>query len=328
MKVFITGIGSDLGTSIARKLEDIESITEIAGVDMFPPRRYLSRSEFYMTHYDDVEKISEAIVNFEPDVIINFGVYEPGARLTFSKARGATHACVAGILNACEKLKKKKQIHIITRSSVVVYGFSNVEKTYDETSPVSPDTPYGVMAADLESNFFSGNALVTVIRTAPEIGAHVPHPLARVLTLPAVPVQLRMPFVKEVGFPIISPRDAVDIFVRACRQEFSNDNTHRILHAACSSNADMLLACKIGKKIPIFSSSFGFALTKKAAYFAGAPIDEHIEMFIRRGMRVDSTSSRMFLDINSQDSPAEILRSLYEQESNVVENITFTRSKK
>lgn len=328
VKVFITGIGSDLGTQIARLLEERTDVEEIAGIDMFPPRRYLARSKFFMSHYDDSERISDVIEQFSPDVIINFGVYEPGARLGFSKARGATHACVAGIIHAVEKIKKHHEVHVITRSSVCVYGFEDASRVSDETSPLAPDTPYGEMCRDVEEELLSHIAHVTVVRTAPEIGAHVPNPLARLLSLPAIPIQIRSPFSKDLGFPVISPRDTVEIFVRAATLKNENNNWHRVLHAACSSNATMLMAVRLGNKVPVFTTGIGYSFAKKISYIAGAPVDPHVEMLIRRGMAIDSTSTRMYLEITSQDSPTEILKDLYAGEEEQITSSKISKVKK
>lgn len=323
MKVFITGIGSDLGTQIASLLEQRPTVTAIAGVDMYPPRRYLARSRFFMSRYDDSERIAQVIINFSPDVIINFGVYEPGARLNSLRALNATQACTTGIIHAVKEISSDHDVHVITRSSVVVYGFSN-SHTHDETSPLSPDTPYGKMCRDVEEELTNKIPYVTIIRTAPEIGAHVPHPLARLLTLPAFPVQARLPFSRDIGFPIISPRDAIEIFVRAAMEVPREDARHRVLHAACSNNATMMMAAREGNRIPLFTSGVGFALAKRLSFIAGAPIDPHVEMFIRRGMIVDSTSTRMYLGITSQDSPTEIIKDLYSGAENIVDSPSVT----
>lgn len=323
MKVFIAGIGSDLGTQIAQALEANADIDEIAGIDMFPPRRYLGRTKFFMSHFDDSERIADVIYQFSPDVIINFGVYEPGARLSLSKARSATSAVLAGIIHAVKKIKKKHEVHVVTRSSVVVYGFASPEKVYDETSPVSPDTPYGEMCRRVEEELIQNCARVSIIRTAPEIGAHVPHPLARLLNHPAIPVQFRLPFSSDPGFPVISTRDVVQLFTEVATLELSDTHLLRTFHAACPANITMIQAAKVGKKIPVFFYGPAFALAKFISYFSGAPIDEHIEMFIRRGMKLDSTSTRMALEISSQDSPSEILSNLFEGEEREVDS-TFT----
>lgn len=317
MKVFITGIGSDLGTTIAQILERRHDVTAIAGVDMFPPRRYLARTQFSMTRYDDSEKISDVIVKFSPDVIINFGVYEPGARLSFSKARAATHASTSGIVHAVERISH--DVRVVTRSSLVVYGFENAERTRDETSPIAPDTPYGELCRDVEEQLLVlGN--IDIIRTAPEIGAHVPHPLARALLLPALPIQLRLPFSREIGFPVISPRDITHMFVSVLGTE---QQQQRIFHGACSSNATISMAVRIGRRLPLISTGIDFAILKQLFYFAGAPIDPHVEMWMRRGMAVDSTATRMNLSISSQDSSTEILHDLYVDRETAFDATTF-----
>jgi len=320
VKVFIAGIGSDLGTQIAKNLESNEAVEEIAGIDMFPPRRYLARTKFFMSHFDDSERIADVINQFSPDVIINFGVYEPGARLNLSKARSATSAVLSGIIHAVNKIKQKHEVHVITRSSVAVYGFADPQKTYDETSPTCPDTPYGEMCRHVEEELTKNCARLSIVRTAPEIGAHVPHPLARLLNHPLIPVQFRMPFSPDPGFPAISTRDVVQVFLKVAEIKFENTNLHRTFHAACPANISMLTAAKAGKKMPLFFYGPGFSLAKKLSYLSGAPIDEHIEMFIRRGMKIDSTSTRMALKISSQDSPSEILSQLFDGENKEVDS--------
>lgn len=308
MKVFITGIGSDLGTHIAHMLESQRSVTAIAGIDRYPPRRYLARTEFFLARTYDHEEVSDVISSFSPDVVINFGVYEPGARLKLSQAQRATQTSTRGIIHGIER-SKNKQAHVITRSSVVVYGFSE-PKMKDETSPLSPDTPYALMCRDLEEDFREGVSRLTIIRTAPELGAHVPHPLARILNLPALPVEVRNPFSREVGFPVISPYDATDIFVKAS-QEVLQDNEVNIYNAATSSNATISMAIMYGKRVPFLAVGALYPFLKQAAYVQGVPVDEHVEMLIRRGMQVDSTSTRMKLGITSQLSAVEVIKNLY-----------------
>ena len=308
MKVFIAGIGSDLGTHIAHLLETRRDITAIAGIDRYPPRRYLARSEFFLARTYDHEEVADVISSFSPDVIINFGVYEPGARLKLAQAQKATATSTRGIIHGIER-SENKNAHVITRSSVVVYGFAD-GKIKDETSPLSPDTPYAIMCRDLEEELKEHVAKLTIIRTAPELGAHVPHPLARILNLPALPLELRNPLSKEIGFPVISPKDVTDLFVRAI-DKTSQDSNYEVLNAATSTNATMSMAITHGKRIPFIAVGAIYPFLKQIAYVQGAPVDEHVEMFIRRGMLVDSTSTRMKLGISSQLSAVEVIKNLY-----------------
>ncbi len=328
MKVFITGLGSDLGTNIARLLEQKSEVTELAGIDMYPPRRYLARTKFFMTHYDDSERIAHVIKHFSPDVIIHFGVYEPGARLGEMRGKAATHASVSGVIHAAQQIMNEHDVRVITRSSVVAYGFREPERAKDETTPLSPDTFFGKMCRDVEEELLSHLTNVTIIRTAPEISAHVPHPLARLLKLPAIPIQARLPFAHDIGFPIIASRDVTELFVRAAMAAPDYIARHRVLHGATSSNATMSMAAQEGKRIPIFVTGMNMGIIKRMAYLAGAPITEHVEMFIRRGMIIDSTSTRMHLGITSQDSPSEILRHLYHPTENMFAQVAIPEMEK
>lgn len=312
MKIFITGIGSDLGTHIAHLLESRRDVTAIAGIDRYPPRRYLARTEFFLARTYDSQEVADVIAKCSPDVIINFGVYEPGARLSRISAMRATQTSTQGIIHGIDK-SKNKDVHVITRSSVAVYGFAN-SNTKDETSPLAPDSAYGEMCRDLEEQLGHEIERLTIIRTAPEIGAHVPHPLARILKLPILPVELRLPFVHDIGFPVISPIDVTDIFVKAVSFN-QNNNVRKTFHGSTSTNATMAMALREGNRIPLPLIGVGFGFAKQLSYLAGAPVDEHVEMFIRRGMLVDSTATRMQLGITSQLSATEVIRNLYSAQS-------------
>ncbi len=318
MKVFITGIGSDIGTSIARSLEHDPKVTEIAGIDLYPPRRYLGRSKFRLYSIGENEKISDFLNEFQPDVLVNFGLYEPGSRLDLRHSRYATETILSGIEEFYSN-NNSSSVRLISRSSIVVYGFSNPEHVLDETSPVNPDTDYGEICCEVEERLRKVDPQATFIRSAPEIGAHVPHPLARVLLQPWIPVQIRLPFSKDIGIPVTSPRDTVEIFLKCI---FDDRSQSRIFHSVSNANFTIYDALRIGNRIPLFSSGIGFGVLKKISYFSGAPIDDHIEMFLRRGMRIDSTATRMHFKITSTDSSKEILKNLYGDIEKVIDNPT------
>jgi hypothetical protein len=48
-------------------------------------------------------------------------------------------------------------------------------------------------------------------------------------------------------------------------------------------------------------------------------------MLIRRGMKIDSTATRMKLDITSQDSPTEILKNLYDEKEKAFDTLIEVR---
>src|SRR5207244_7732671 len=81
MRVLVTGMGGELGTRVAQLLEERDEATEIAGFDIWPPRRRLRRSEFHRIGPDDQERITGFVHDFAPEIVIHYGVYEPDSRL-------------------------------------------------------------------------------------------------------------------------------------------------------------------------------------------------------------------------------------------------------
>ena len=47
MRVLVTGLGGELGTRVALLLEARADVEAIVGIDIEPPRRYLTRTDFH-----------------------------------------------------------------------------------------------------------------------------------------------------------------------------------------------------------------------------------------------------------------------------------------
>src|SRR5260370_42541332 len=93
MRVLVTGMGGELGTRVAQLLEERDEASEIAGFDMWPPRRRLRRSEFHRIEPLDQQRITEFVLDFAPEIVIHYGVYEPDSRLGGRQAAEASEAC-------------------------------------------------------------------------------------------------------------------------------------------------------------------------------------------------------------------------------------------
>src|SRR5256714_12954709 len=100
MRVLVTGMGGELGTRVAQLLEERDEATEIAGFDIWPPRRRLRRSEFHRIAPHDQERITEFVHDFAPEIVIHYGVYEPDSRLGGREAAEASQACTLDVLTA------------------------------------------------------------------------------------------------------------------------------------------------------------------------------------------------------------------------------------
>src|SRR5262249_56752057 len=91
-RALVTGMGGELGTRVAQLLEERDDVTEIAGCDIWPPRRRLRRSEFHRIEPHDQERIHNLVAELAPEMVIHYGVYEPDSRPRGRKAGPATPA--------------------------------------------------------------------------------------------------------------------------------------------------------------------------------------------------------------------------------------------
>src|SRR6478735_1051167 len=100
MRVLIVRKGRELGTRVVQLLEASTGVTEIVGVDFVAPRRRLRRSEFRRIDPRDREKLAAFVMEYAPDTVAHFGVYEPGSRLPEKVAAQYTHLCAVAALGA------------------------------------------------------------------------------------------------------------------------------------------------------------------------------------------------------------------------------------
>src|ERR671931_1378189 len=96
-------MGGELGTRVAQMLEERDHVTEIAGCDLWPPRRRLRRSEFRRIDPRDQDKMTEFVTEFAPDALVHYGVYEPHSRLAPAEAAEVSEACTVHVLTAAAK---------------------------------------------------------------------------------------------------------------------------------------------------------------------------------------------------------------------------------
>ena len=120
MRVLVTGMGGELGTRVAQLLEERDEASEIAGFDMWPPRRRLRRSEFHRIEPLDQERITEFVHDFAPEIVIHYGVYEPDSRLGGREAAEASEACTVHVLTAAAETGRLERVAV--RSGLEVYG--------------------------------------------------------------------------------------------------------------------------------------------------------------------------------------------------------------
>jgi UDP-glucose 4-epimerase len=218
-RVLITGVGSFLGTEIARRLETDPEIDYVAGLDERPPRARLERMDFIEA---DIRNpvIAKLIPQAEVDTIVhNKIVRQPGPGMSGRSAHDINVIGSLQLLAACEKAETLRSI--VVRGSAGVYGSEPAAPQFftEEMARRYPlRTRFQRDVAEIENYFdtFSRRhprVVCTMLRYQPSVGPSLHSQITRYLSQPLVPTYLgfdpRLQFVHET--------DAVDALVAAIK---------------------------------------------------------------------------------------------------------------
>src|SRR5947207_11671582 len=218
-RVLITGVGSFLGTELARRLSADPEIDYLAGLDERPPRARLERMDFIEA---DIRNpvIAKLIPQAEVDTIVhNKIVRRPGPGMSDRSAHDINVIGSLQLLAACEKADTLRAI--VVRGSAGVYGSEPAAPQFftEEMARRYPlRTRFQRDVAEIENYFdtFSRRhpqVICTMLRYQPSVGPSLDSQITRYLSQPIVPTYLgfdpRLQFVHE--------QDAVDALVAAIK---------------------------------------------------------------------------------------------------------------
>lgn len=305
-RVLITGMGGELGSLVASMVERTEWAGEILGFDVDPPRRLLTRSRFVRVLPTEHDRIATLINEFNPQVLLHVGVWEPDARLATNEAKVCTELVAKAVFDAahqCDSLET-----VVVRSGIEIYGSASYSPGIAvESTPIAPNTTYGHMCKTIEEQATdlrtSRGVNVCTLRLAPVLGAHVPSPLGRLLRLPAIPYY-------GVGNPIfcvVEDHDAATAFLQAAQRDADG-----VVNIVANGAISMLRATMMGKRIPLPSFGPGWWLAQKSSSLAGAPMPDHVANLIQHGRLAASNEAAHLLRFAPRHSTVEVVRWLYE----------------
>ncbi len=305
-KVLITGMGGELGSLIASRFEQVDWVGDIRGFDMDPPRRRLRHASFTRIMPGDIDQMSQFIVDFQPQVIVHVGVWEPHARLATDHARIATGNVARAVFDTAHQLDSLESV--VLRSGIEVYGAaSHSPHIATEENDVAPTTVYGKICADLEAR---ANALhsargvnTCTLRLAPVVGPHVPSPLGRVLRMPAVPFH----GLGNPAFCVVEDTDAADAFVSAGTRQ-----AHGVVNICANGAISVLRATLIGRRVPVPTIGPAWWTARAMSGVAGAPIPDHVSEVLHRGRLAASNEAAHLLRFAPRHTTTEVIERLYE----------------
>jgi UDP-glucose 4-epimerase len=220
-RVVITGVSSQAGSLLARRLAREPGVEYVAGIDSRKPDADLELTEFIEADLRN-PLLSRILPGTEADVVVHCGILlypEPG-----KPARALHDINVIGtlqLLAACEKTPTLERV--VVRGSAAIYGCEGASPSFfteDLARRMPLRTRFQRDISELEeyfANFARRHPGISccMLRYQPEIGPGLDTPLARYLALPVVPTQLGF----DPRLQLLHTEDATGALIAAIRSE-------------------------------------------------------------------------------------------------------------
>ncbi|HEY0520627.1 MAG TPA: NAD-dependent epimerase/dehydratase family protein [Ilumatobacteraceae bacterium] len=308
-RVLVSGMGGELGSLVASRLEAESWVGSILGIDVDPPRRRLRRSEFHLIDPADRERIVDVVTAFDPHVLVHLAVWEPDARAGTTLAKRLTREAATSIVGAAAECPSLEAI--VVRSGIEIYGRGRGSLTRpDEDAPIRPTSEYGRMVADIEATANTVGARVGVavsaLRLAPVLGPHVPSPLGRILRQSVVPFSL----LADSPFTVILDSDAANAFVAAAAQQLVGP-----LNVVAPGAITTMQAIRRGRRLPLPLVGPEWRFIRQVSFMLGAPMPEHVMELIHRGRLADGRRLMSTLGVAPHVTTHDVIDRLFEWEA-------------
>jgi UDP-glucose 4-epimerase len=305
-RVLITGMGSELGSHVATRLEAEPWVGAITGIDVDPPRRRLRRATFHRIEPLDRRRTLELVTRADPHVLVHVAVWEPNARADPATAERWTAAAAVNMLGAAVECRSLEGI--VVRSGITVYGRGRgAPSRPDESVPPAPTTPFGHSLLHVERTAAEAGAIagvpVAAVRVAPVLGPHVPSPLGRLLRLPAVPMSL----LADPSFSVLGHEDAARAIVAAAHRL-----PHGPVNVVAGGAVTISQAARLGSRWPLPLIGPEWRMARLVAAALGSPIPAHVLEIVHRGRTADGSRAAELLGVAPQRSTAQVIQALYE----------------
>jgi UDP-glucose 4-epimerase len=304
-RVLVSGMGGDLGSRVAALLEQQAWVGSLSGLDVDPPRRRLHRAEFHLVSPTDHDRIVDAIIGFNPHVVVHISVWEPFSRATPATARQLTDDAATSILGAAAECRALETV--IVRSGTEIYGRAHGAPTRpDESADIDPTCEYGRMLAGIERTAAEIGRRVGVtvgsIRMGTVLGPHVPSPLGRLLRMPAVPFSV----LADPPFAVVEDVEVAKAFVAAAERRLEGP-----VNVVANGAITALQAARHGRRIPIPLIGPEWQLAKIVSGLFGAPVPDHVIETLHRGRLADNSRMEELVGFRPAATTVEVIDKLY-----------------
>jgi UDP-glucose 4-epimerase len=218
-RVLITGVGSQVGSLLAQRLERDADVEHVAGLDTRRPKVALERTEFIQADIRDPE-IGGLIAPLGVDTIVHEQIVrQPGSGMSPPAMHDINVIGTLQLLAACERVTTLRTI--IVRGSAGIYGAEPHAPQFfkEEMARLFPlRTRFQRDVAEIENYFETyarrhSGVSCTMLRYQPAIGRGLRTQITRYLSQPVCPTFMGF----DPRIQLVDIEDALDALVAAVR---------------------------------------------------------------------------------------------------------------
>jgi UDP-glucose 4-epimerase len=285
-RVLITGVGSQVGSLLAQRLERDPEVEHVAGLDTRRPRIPLDRAEYIEADIRDPQ-IGRLIPATGADTIVHEQIVrQPGPAMSPRAMHDVNVIGTLQLLAACERVPTLRTI--VIRGSAGVYGAEPHAPQFfkEEMARMFPlRTRFQRDVAEIE-NYFETYARrhpavsCTMLRYQPAIGSGLRTQITRYLTQPVCPTYMGF----DPRIQLVDIEDALEALVAAVRNPVSG-----AVNVAGPGTIGLGKMIRLSgrRALPIASPLFG-AVTSTGERLGLDAQSEDFQRLLRYGRGVDT----------------------------------------
>jgi UDP-glucose 4-epimerase len=247
-RVLITGVGSFMGGTLARRLEEDPDFEYVAGLDTRRPTVPLQRTEFIRADIRD-PAIAGVVSSTKVDTVVhNQIVRRPGPGMSGATMHDVNVIGSLQLLTACEKTEEIQ--NIVVRGSAGIYGAEpHAPQFYGEAmARLYPlRTRFQRDVGEIENLFATFSRrhpeiVCTMLRYQPAIGPSLDTQFARYLSLPMVPTHLGF----DPRIQLVHEYDALEALVATVRRPVRG-----AVNVAGSGTIGLTRILRLARRVPL-----------------------------------------------------------------------------